>query len=96
MEIFQLQMDPIHACSDNMTRLATDSDVYNILEVCYNGAWHRVCADEEWNDEDAQVVCKNKSNSLYYKGKWLFLIFLHSYSENLPIQMPWLCIPIIQ
>ena len=62
-------------CDENMVRLVpNDRDVEGILQVCYNGSWHNVCADDEWNDVDAQAVCR--SLSLLSQGKNSFSVFL--------------------
>ena len=35
-------------CDENMVRLVpNDRDMEGIFQVCYNGSWHNVCADEE-------------------------------------------------
>ena len=38
--------------------------VFQILEVCVNGSWGRVCGDD-WDNSQTQVVCEQLGYSRY-------------------------------
>ena len=34
------------------------------IEICINGVWGTVCADFDWDDNDARVVCRQLGYSV--------------------------------
>ena len=74
---------PIPACYNGNTQLVNstysyiDGDYYygGRVEVCYNGIYRPVCA-ENWNDSDAAVVCYSVGYSSPYYRKYLDLILI--------------------
>ena len=59
--MFQLMYIPTDMCDKEYEIRLTndthvDTDMARLVEVCYNSTWHHIC--EKWNDQNAQVVCK--------------------------------------
>lgn len=49
------------------TRLSSDQDdlLRGRVEVCLNGNYSTVCNDDQWNNQDASVVCSQLGLSSY-------------------------------
>ena len=48
-------------CEKGDLRLAQKTagrDDKGLVEICIDEAWHKVCADSSWGDEDASVTCR--------------------------------------
>lgn len=51
---------PNATCSNRDVRLVRnhENDAVGRVEMCLGGEWLSMCADTEWNDEDARVACR--------------------------------------
>ena len=54
------------------------------VEICMNGQWSTVC-NEQWDNIDASIVCRQLNNSRFRKNEttlFNFLDLLHYYSSK--------------
>jgi hypothetical protein len=45
-------------CAENNVTLTPVGDGHMRVEICLNGRWGTVCADESWDSNDAAVLCR--------------------------------------
>ena len=48
-------------CTEGAVRLVAGSSDTGRVEMCKYGQWGAVCADNEWDDTDAETVCRQLS-----------------------------------
>ena len=42
---------------------------YGRVELCFGNFWSTICSDDEWDDIDAQVICKQLGYSIFGMSK---------------------------
>lgn len=54
-------------CNDSRVRLTDNDghDDYGRVLVCVNGEWTTVCMNNDWDKEEASVVCRQLGHSPY-------------------------------
>ena len=66
-------------CAENNVTLTPVGDGHMRVEICLNGRWGTVCADESWDSNDAAVLCRELKldNNGIWTGLYLILVRIH-------------------
>ena len=59
LPISKFSISGSNKCTDGIVRLVNERE--GRVEICYNGVWGIVCADNGWGEVDANVVCQQLS-----------------------------------
>ena len=58
MHVLSLQIGPSNCSEGNVQLVGGENEREGRVEICYNGVWGTVCADNGWDEGDANVVCQ--------------------------------------
>ena len=58
MHVLSLQIGPSNCSDGNVQLVGGENEREGRVEICYNGVWGTVCADNGWDEGDANVVCQ--------------------------------------
>ena len=57
VHVLSLQIGPSNCSDGNVQLVGGENEREGRVEICYNGVWGTVCADNGWDEVDANVVC---------------------------------------